>query len=390
MRGSTVNTPFLNSTDIHLSGGFYDGNDSVGTAGYVLGTDGFSTSWVDPSGFGTNYWTLDGSLLYPNNGSTVLINTTVDDGTGAAFQVSGSGSFSSGILVASGAAYVDSSGVGVFASGAISIGDTSGASIYLSDDGTVESNILNTNEIHLSNGFYDGGASIGDPGFVLSSTGSATQWVDPSTIVPNYWSFDGTDVSNNVGTTVTIGSTFFNTDGSGQFNAATYWDNAGLLTSLNLNIGNVLNLQGGVFTIGDNTGTSYIDGSGNLSVAGFAQAGIYYTSSNSIVITENSGSGSITWNNNGSSGVVVIGDSGVVGAANQAAINIDDGTAFFSTGKVVIDAAGGVTAVAHITTGGSSSDVVMGDGSLTTGTLTGATVVTSAGVKNIVNGIIMA
>ena len=138
------------SADLSVLAGMRDGSSSLGTAGQVLSSTGTGVSWIPASSIGA---TLTQVLTAGNTANNLDLLLT---GTGRFSSVATNNGF-----------------------GAILVGP--GPSAF---SGTCEFNAdcTTTADLKVGGGMRDGALSLGVAGQVLSSTGTAVEWIDSASI----------------------------------------------------------------------------------------------------------------------------------------------------------------------------------------------------------------
>lgn len=147
--------------DVEFQAGIMDYSDSLGTAGQVLTSTGTTVSWVDVSALSGNVdgsgtlntiamWTPDGNTL----GDSIILYDS--DPSNDAIEIAGKLS-------------IDSTG---------SVSDVGPIADFTS-------NISFYKDLYLTQGLRDSANNLGASGQILSSTGTATQWINNSVVPAN-------------------------------------------------------------------------------------------------------------------------------------------------------------------------------------------------------------
>ena len=145
--------------DLELNAGLKDYSDSLGTSGQVLTSTGTAVSWADVSSLSGN---VDGS------GTLNTIPMWTPDGNTLGDSIISSDS--------------DPSNDAIIITGKLSIDSTGSASDvgFIAD---FTQNISFYKDLYLTQGLRDSSNNLGTAGQILSSTGTATQWIN-NTVIP--------------------------------------------------------------------------------------------------------------------------------------------------------------------------------------------------------------
>lgn len=242
--GFNANVQTSATAELYLQAELRDGSASVGAAGQILSSTGTATEWINASSIGT----LTQVLTAGNTANNLSINLT---GTGA-ITTAGVSNFTGGIAVGA------------------------NPSTFT---GTVgfNANVDTSSTLTVLGALRDGSSLTGTAGQVLTSTGTATSWVDQSTLVgavPTLQQVLGAgNNANDVGISFTgTGNTTFSAGQTINSLATNVWQgNNGFSNSGATAATSGINLTGslsdgtGTGTTGQtlqstNTGVSWVDG----------------------------------------------------------------------------------------------------------------------------------
>ena len=291
--GNTAANDIILTGNISTTGnisltGTLSANGGVGTAGQVLSSQGagLPAQWVDHSTLGPN---LSEVLAVGNTATNDIILTGNISLTGTLSANGGVGTAGQ-VLSSQGAGlpaqWIDHSTLGPNLSEVLAVGNTATNNIILNGNITQNTgnHLLSVGNMTVLAGYLslggilkDGTASDGTAGQVLTSTGTATLWVDQSTIVgavPTLQDVLGAgNTANDIGISFTgTGSTTFAAAQTINSLAPNIWGATNSFTSNGTTIGTAgINLSGSLSdgtdtgTAGQtlqstNTGVSWVDG----------------------------------------------------------------------------------------------------------------------------------
>ena len=205
---SVSNAGTLFTTKLEIDETLADSSSSVGTAGQVLSSTGTGIQWVSPSGGSQSLGdvmtvgnTASTDLNMDNNDITTVASIGITNGTTNVIQEVSSTSQALEFLTEFGYATLKCDTI---LSEYATVGTTEGQQVLLSNIGEVRCSSLNipsdaltpafsitndgiafTTKLEIGETLADASSSVGTAGQLLSSTGTATAWVDaPSSATP--------------------------------------------------------------------------------------------------------------------------------------------------------------------------------------------------------------